>query len=386
MKLSLSAISDAISSHIEVFLSDLMLIAEIPAPTFDSLRRQDHVIERLTEFGYSHVSIDEQQTISAVISGKKSTRTTVLLSHLDTIHPVTTDHSAVIQGDTVSGVALADNSVGVASLITMPYYCNMLGLEFDNDIVLCFPSRTLGKADIGGTRFFIENSGRSLDFAICVEGYRLGRISYHSQGMFRGEIRYTVPEEFEWSRFGASNAVVNINHILNRILAIPIPNRPKTSIVFNNLISESAFNNIPTAATLQFEIRSSNTTLINEIRHVIEGIVTESASETGAEAHLVEISRRVPSGLSFSHPAVKRLMEIHKTLNIPTKVYPSTSDLSAFLEQQIPALTIGMTSCEGYNTLHESVDIPTCALGMAQLLDFIQFIDSDASTIEYDGT
>ena len=70
---------------------------------------------------------------------------------------------------------------------------------------------------------------------ICVEGVQLGRLSYSSIGMLRGEITCSIPEQYDWTRFGASSAIATLNEIITRIQEIPIPRRPKSHIFLDSV-------------------------------------------------------------------------------------------------------------------------------------------------------
>ncbi len=236
-------------------------------------------------------------------------------------------------------------------------------------------ARSLGKGDIEGIRFFLNNKELSVDYGICLEGYQLGRLSYASIGMLRGEITYSVPEEYDWTRFGAGGAIVNINEVINRILEIPLPRRPRTSIVLNSLESGASFSTIPTQAKLQFEIRSESGQIVEDLGNEIADICAEVSSQTGAAVLFHVLARRQPGGISFSHPLAAYAREILKQLNVHPRISPSTSELSAFIDNQIPAVTIGLTKGERYSEPGERLEIEPINLGLAQLLGLILTID-----------
>ena len=62
-------------------------------------------------------------------------------------------------------------------------------------------------------------------------------------------------------------------------------------------------------------------------------------------------------------------------LNIDARYEPSTSDLTAFIDKGIPALTIGMTHGDALQSEEENIQIEPIFDGIAQLVAIIQAID-----------
>jgi hypothetical protein len=62
-------------------------------------------------------------------------------------------------------------------------------------------------------------------------------------------------------------------------------------------------------------------------------------------------------------------------LNVKPRIRPSTSELSAFIDAKIPALTIGLSRGENLGHKDESIEITPIYKGIAQLLGILQVID-----------
>ena len=114
-------------------------------------------------------------------------------------------------------------------------------------------------------RFFLDHAKLPLQFGLCVEGVELGRLSYTSIGMIRGEISCEVPEEYDWTRFGAGGAISTLNDIISRMLEIPTPDRPRTAIVLGRIEGGTSASTIATRAALQFEVRSESGATVRQL-------------------------------------------------------------------------------------------------------------------------
>lgn len=373
-----SEIVGKIEKYREIILTNLIMIAETPAPMEEPSEKRAKVIQdRLSEYNLSNLSMDEVKNVTGMIPSKKDTRKNiVLVAHLDTVHKEKIDHTVRMETDTVIGAGIVDNSLGVAMLMSLPYILEDMGLEFDSNIILLFAGSSLGASDLKGTRFFLDHFLGKIDYGVCVEGNPLGRISYQSLGSTRQKITMRLPEEYDWSHFGTANAIVELNRLMNAILEIPLPSRPKTSIVFNR-IRGGKFSSQGTAhdAFLNIDVRSESNDLVEKINTQIQGLVQETFSTSGIDVEWEIISRRRFGGLFFSHPMVQALKNILTELELPYRVSPSVADLSAFIDKQIPAVTLGLTTCEQLNNEKEIMHIKPLYKGGAQLLSFLIKLD-----------
>jgi acetylornithine deacetylase/succinyl-diaminopimelate desuccinylase-like protein len=372
---SLDAYQERIRELSEIILTNLVMVAEIPAPTFAEQRRMQFLLERFNEYQLLNCSTDEVGNALAILPGTDGDRNILVAAHMDTVFPETEDHTVLIQPGSVTGRGIGDNSMGVAAVASLPIILEQLGINLKSNVILMGSARSLGRGDIEGMRFFLDNKELPISSGILVEGVKLGRLSYASIGMIRGEIIYQVPEEYDWTRFGAGGAIVNMNDVINRILEIPLPRRPRTTIVLNSVESGASFNTIPTQASLQFEIRSESGELVQELGDQIGDITAEVSSQTGADVVFHVLSRRQPGGLKFSHPLADHARNILKQLGITSRITPSTSELSAFIDQGIPAVTVGITDGDHLNEENERLDIQPIEKGLAQLLGLLLALD-----------
>lgn len=366
---------EEISGIKDIFLANLVMLSEIPSPTFGEEKRRNFILERFMEYELQNCSIDEKSNALAVIPGLKGERNILLCAHMDTVFPEKTDHTVAILPDLVTGPGVADNGVGLAALVTLPFILEKLKLKFNSNIILIGTSRSLGKGDLEGLRFFLKHSKMTISNGLCLEGVRLGRISYSSIGMLRGELSYKIPEEYDWTRFNSVGAIVTMTEMISRILEIPLPRKPRTSINLGSVEGGSSYNMQAMKAKLKFEIRSESEQMVESLAQQIRNLADEMDSQTGSEVLFTEVARRSPGGTEFSHPINTRSREILNKLGIDPRFSPSTSELAAFIDNQIPAITLGITSGENIGEIDESIHIQPIFKGLAQIVAMIQAID-----------
>lgn len=366
---------ESLRSVREILLANAMMIGEIPSPTNDEAERITFLSNRFTEEGLQNISIDEAGNGMAVLPGTVGDRNILVCAHSDTVFDSGTDHAMRVTSDRIAGPGISDNSLGLAAVATLPEILRRLNLQFKDNLILLCATKSLGHGNLEGMRFFLNHFKQPIHAGICVEGVQLGRLSYSAIGMLRGVIKVSVPSEYDWTRFGASNAVAIMSSIVQQILRIPIPAEPKTKIIFGSMRAGTSFSTNPTSAILRFEIRSEEVGMVGKLRSQIEDITEETANATNTDIKLSVIAQRKTGGLPYGHPMIKAMRKILSELSIKPHVEPSVGELSEMIYKGIPSVTIGLTKGSHKNETNESIEIEPAFAGLSQLVALLSAID-----------
>lgn len=358
----------------ETLLADLAMVGEIPAPTSQEKERSEFLRDRFEQTHITQHSIDEMDNSVGFIEGKADKGNILVVAHEDTVFDRSFDHTVQVQPNKITGPGVADNSLGVSFLASLPLLLRELDITFHHNMILVGATRSLGRGDLEGLHFFLDNFNHPISAGIVVEGVELGRLSHLSIGMRRGEITCRIPEQYDWTRYGEESAILTMNEIINRINTIRIPRRPRTSIILGSMRGGRSFSTAK-KATLRFEIRSDSSDMVQEIEQKIHAIIEQATTRTGDSIELQIFAQRQPGGLSFSHPLVQRTSQIIKSLDIEPQPGPSTSELSAFIAHQIPAITLGLTHGNNVRQAKESIEIEPLFKGVAQVIATLKAID-----------
>ncbi len=273
-----------------------------------------------------------------------------------------------VSADSITGPGVADNSLGLGVLATLPYILQELDIQLKNNLILLGGAKSLGRGDLEGIRFFLDNNNFNIAKALCIEGVELGRLSYTSIGMLRGEITCKVPDTYDWSRFGDASAILTLNEVINKINDIRLPKRPRTSIVMGSISGGSSFNTIAKEATLGFEVRSESQDVVNDVGKTVEDIAMEVSSKTGDEVELDIFSKRRPGGIPYADPMNECARTIMTKLGVEPRLAPSTSELAALIDKEIPALTLGITTGDHIHKMNETIKIKPIYKGLSQII------------------
>lgn len=368
----------------EEFLANLVMLGQIPAPTGEESERVRFVLDRFLEAGVPEAGEDEAGNAVGTIPGTTGDRKIMLVAHLDTIVPSNVDHNVVVQTDRIVGPGISDNSLGAAVLSMIPTCLDRLGISLQSDLKLLATVQSLHRGNHAGLKFHLDHAPEPVDFGLCLEGVQLGRLDYFSIGTLRGDITCNVRPVLSRS-YGSQSAVAVLNHIVNRLLNIEVPQRPFTRISIGRLHAGVSYDTEPDHAELGFEVISHEDEMIDRIQQRIEDLIAEVSARHAVDAALDCFFRRGAGGLAFSHPLIKSTLRVMESLGIEPDQGHSPSELSEFISRSIPAVTLGISTGEKHRKRPDHVLIEPLLTGIAQIIGVLLAIDAGECDTRPDG-
>lgn len=374
---NLNAYADAIREMKDTILANIVLIGQIPSPTYHETQRAEMFLERLVEAQVDECTMDDFQNAIGIIRGKAEGKPPIFVAaHLDTFIDKDVDHNFTIKKNTVRGAGVLDNSTGVGVLASLPAVFRKLNLEFESDVILAGVIHSLGTANLQGIRHLLKNWKTPVRGAICIEGGELGRLNYYSDGTRRCDILCNIPTHIGWEYRFKPNAILVLNEVINRILTLRLPQRPRARVIIGKISGGFKHGIIAYQGKLGLEIQSDSDEMVKSIFQDITDIVDGLSHEYQVELELKTISSVNASSLRFNHPLVKTTVSIMKELGLNPVTEPSGSELSIFLSRNIPAVTLGVTHGENYHLVDAEIEIEPMFKGLAQIVGVIKAIDS----------
>lgn len=368
---------DRIRKIREIIISNIVLIGQISAPTFYERRRAEFLVERLADFQVDECSIDDFGNPIGVIRGSSPEKRSIfVVAHLDTFSEIKTDQHYEVTDKIISGVSVSDNSAAVGVLASLPEIFRQLKLAFESDIVLVSPNHSLARGNLRGIRRLLQTWPEPIRGAICLESVELGRLNYYSDSMIRGEISCNIASEKQYDRNHMPNAILVINEVINAILRLGLPQKPRTQIVIGKITGGLNHGKIAYKAKIGFEIRSDANEMVKKLYGDIKDIVDETNKTFAVELKLNRISNLNATRLSYNHPLVKCGSRILNRLGVKAVSEPSETALSIFLQRKIPAITLGLTRGNNYHKDGAIIEIEPMFKGIAQIPALIMAMDN----------
>ena len=201
--------------------------------------------------------------------------------------------------------------------------------------------------------------------------------------MVRCEIACGIPVTMGWEYKFRPNAILVLNEVINQILTLRLPQKPRARIIFGKITGGVKHGIIAYDAKLSFEIQSDADTMVKELYGNIRDIVRGIGHEYQVEIKLKTISTLHASRLKYNHPLIKSAVAIMKSLDIKPFSENSESELSILLSHKIPAITLGITHGENYHHEDGFVEIEPMFKGIAQTISVIKAIDCGVCDEQY---
>jgi acetylornithine deacetylase/succinyl-diaminopimelate desuccinylase-like protein len=366
-----------VRSMMDIIIANIVLIGQIPAPTFKEQERAKLFLDRLSEFHVGECTSDGYNNPIGIIRGRSRDKPPIfVVAHLDTPFSADVDHNFTIQRGTISGAGLLDNSLGVGVLASLPSILHRLDLQFESDIVLAAVLQSIGKGNLRGIRHLLKTWSTPIRGAVCIESGEIGRLNYYSDGMMRCEISCKNDGSDKRVPHCVPNAILVLNDVINQILELRLPSKPRTEINIGTIAGGLKHGQIPSTATMGLEIRSDSGVMVGSLYTDIRDIVMGVGHEHGVQLQTKTISNVRAARLKHNHPLVKRAASIIKRLGIQPNIDASESELSIFLSHNIPALTLGITHGQGYQQRDAKIEIEPMFKGIAQIIGVLEAIDS----------
>lgn len=361
----------------ETIITNILLIGQTPSPTFKEKRRAKIFMERLMEFNVDEVTTDGYRNPIGIIRGKDKEKPPIfVVAHMDTNFAKDVDHNYTVGKNSITGAGIIDNSISVGVLASLPEIINKLGLRFESDIVLAGVIQSLGKGNLRGIRHLIKTWSTPIRGAVCIEGGELGRLNYNSDGMVRCEIVCNVSSQDGYDHRFEPNAILILNDIINQILRMRLPQRPRSRIIIGKIAGGFLHGKIATEAMLGLEIQSDSDKVVKSILADVTDVVDGVGHEFHVDINLNIISTLYAASLKYNHRLVKNAVAVMKALDLKPVSAPTESELSIFLSKNISAVTLGVTRGEKYQKKESRVEIEPIFTGIAQIIGVMMAVDS----------
>ena len=368
---------DQVEGLKERILSNLVMVSQIPAQTFQEADRGAYVLERFIECGVEGSIMDKLGNVSGIIRGRNSTRSILISAHMDTLFDSSYDHNVSIDTNRAEGTGIADNALGVSFLISLPEILEMCKISFDCDIQLLATVSSKEKGDFSGIRFFLDNALRQPSYHLNIEGITLGQVDHSSLSRVRADISasFHLEQASSWRTLTQVSAIMMLSDIMDCLFSIPLPGKPKTVLNVGRIEGGNSYSRICSNASLQLEVRSESDEITENLMDQIKDSCHEIAAKYGVEFNVNFFSRNNVAGLKYSHPLVKAANSIVKNFNIKTKMGPSNSEIAVSLSKNIPSVTLGLTTGAEDKDIKSYVNLETIPKGIVQIMLLIESID-----------
>jgi acetylornithine deacetylase/succinyl-diaminopimelate desuccinylase-like protein len=266
-----------------------------------------------------------------------------------------------------AGIGIADNSIGVATLLVLAEYLHKEQVPLGVNLVLLFTPMSSPSALEG----FVRTHRQTFRAALFVCGIQLGDVETKSPGGCELQVTVRTADRPLFPDGGTGSAVSVIAAIASRLGSIRWSDDNETVLSIARLRAGTGLGYFASEGMMEVEIHSPNTGLLQMARDAATATIARTAAEMGASAEVAVLSTYAAADPARNSFLVDALQAVHRELGIrslPVASLPRRPSLSAL---DLPTLTVGVTT--GRKTLTgESVDLAPVEKGFRQIVQLIQ--------------
>jgi acetylornithine deacetylase/succinyl-diaminopimelate desuccinylase-like protein len=346
-------------------------VQQIPAPTFEEGSRAAFLRSTFLAEGLLDVEMDDLSNVSARLPGRGRATPLVITAHLDSVFPKETDLTVVRDGDEIRGPGIGDNALGVAGLLALVWGLRSRDLTLPGDLILVGTVGEEGLGDLRGMQAVVDRlDGDALAYLV-LEGMALGHVFHRGMRVQRYRITVQTPGGHSWVDYGTPSAVHELTRLVGRILDLPLPQEPRTSLNVGRIQGGMAVNAIAARALVEVDMRSERGKAVTDLARRVRRVVRE-ASGREVDVHMERIGDRPEGQIPADHPLVRLAWESLQKQGITPHLSLGSTDASVPLSRGLPAVCLGLTTGGGAHTTQEFIHCPPLAYGLDQLLAVVQ--------------
>ena len=350
-------------------------IQQIPAPTFSEGRRAEFICNLFTKEGlgdvcrdaagnaYGHWKLENRDTRNA--------RPLIVTAHLDTVFPADTDLSIKRSTGQVHGPGIGDNSLGVAALFGLLWSLREHRIEPAGDIWFVANVCEEGLGDLLGMKAVTERFGGDVQAYLVLEGLALGHVYHRAVGVKRYRVTARTSGGHSWSDYGKPSAIHELAKLVVKLTALNLPAQPRTTMNVGKISGGTSVNVIASEATLELDLRSEGQETLTELVAVVENLI-QNANREDVRFEARVIGQRPAGEISSHHPLVRLGEACLREQGLNAILTSGSTDANVPLSKAYPAVVLGISTGGSAHTVHEFIHTGPVALGMEQLVRFVE--------------
>ncbi len=349
-------------------------IQQIPAPTFAESKRGNFIYERFLQEKLVDVEMDEIGNVMGRLPGKGNIPPVVVSAHLDTVFPSGTELVCEREEEKIIGPGIGDNAVGLAGLFGLIWVLKQQSFKLNADLWLVANVGEEGLGDLRGMREVVNHFSDRILAYVVIEGMAVGQIYHRGLGVRRYRISTITSGGHSWVDYGKPSAIHELAQLVTRLLEIPVPEKPRTSINVGTISGGISVNTIAAEASLELDLRSEDEGALEELVKSVQGMV-EKSQKPEVQVDIELIGQRPAGEISKNHPLVALAVQGLEMVGIQPRLNVGSTDANIPLSLGYPAICLGLTTGDGAHTKKEYINLPPLELGLSQLLFVIEGLD-----------
>ena len=357
-------------------LRDLAVqIASIPAPTGHETDRSSLLAELWESHGLDDVERDDVGNVTGVLRGAERHPCLVVVANMDTAYPPGSEVAPRVDGGLVRGTGVYDNGAGLVVLLGAATLLSGSDVTFPGDVIFAATVQEEWGGNLRGMRRLMERLAHRATAVLNV-GHDLAGLHHEAFGMTTLRLELTGPGGHAYAHLGTPSAIHTLVSALARILRVPRPEQPRTSLNVGLVEGGTSSNAIAERASAVIELRSTDAEVLDDLEIAVRRTVDDLDLPDGVTLAWHDLDRRPYGRIPSSHPLVQLVAAAHHEVGVGVRTEPSAADFNVPLSLGVPAVITGAATGGGIKSAAEYLDpaslvtgVKSLTLGLGLLMD-----------------
>lgn len=338
-------------------ITDQKTIVAIPAPPFKEKVRAEYYLKRLKELGLKDVKMDSEGNVYGISPGTGKGPKLLVEAHLDTVFPEGTNTKPVEKDGKIYAPGIADDTRGLAALLSVVRAFNASGVKTVGDIIFCGTVGEEGLGDLRGMKAFFRDN-KDIAASVSIDGTSVSRITYLATGSHRYEVNFKGPGGHSFGAFGLPSAIHAMGRTIAKIGDVETPKNPKTTFTVGVVSGGTSVNAIAADAQMLLDMRSNSQEELLKVEAAILPLIQQGVDEENARwnherkvsAEIKLVGDRPAGSQSPNSVVVQAAWLATKAIGQQPELTPASStNANLPISFGIPAITIGGGGQDGRN-------------------------------------
>ena len=262
-------------------MEEQLEICAIPAPSNHEEKRIEDFHRRFQSLGFDECWVDEVGNVHGRIKGTGGGPTLMVAAHLDTVFGFEVDTTPVIKDGVVYAPGIADDTRGMAELLTITRALHESGLRPMGDIIICGNVAEEGLGDLKGAKHIFKTM-TDIDGFISIDGTGAGSLTFDGTGSYRYKVTYSGTGGHSFGAFGIPNCIHAFCRAGAKIADIQVPTDPKTTYNIGVVQGGTSVNSIAFGVEILIDMRSNSAEALDALDEKVLAALKEGCEEENA--------------------------------------------------------------------------------------------------------
>ena len=346
-------------AHEEETMDLLRTLGKIPAPSHFEDQRAAFILAWLQKQGAENAYIDEAKNVVLPIGVTKNNPVNVIMAHTDIVFADTEELPMREEDGKLFAPGIGDDTANLVALLMAAKYLLEMNIRPRQGLLIVANACEEGLGNLKGSKQIVRDyQGRIQEF-ISLDG-GVAHITNDAVGSCRMKITITAQGGHSYSKFGNTNAIVQMAELIGKLYEKEPPTQKKTTYNVGVIEGGSTVNSICGECSMLYEYRSESRECLQEMDRFFNETI-DAFRKKGFDIQ-VEVLGIRPCRGNVDEAKMAAMTRRHQELlyafteNDP-RISASSTDANTALDQGIPAITFGVIRGGGAHTRGEWIEM-----------------------------